>query len=230
VTEPNSSVDPGDLDLLREDGVPSPAVLSRVRTKLATIVPMGGVANPNEGPDASTERLRTGATASLATNTKIAVAFLMGGIAGVSLYASLAKRPSAQLVYVDRPVVLPAPSAPSAESSIAPQTSPVAASVGLRIPSSKSRASQLSEERAILDEARAAMSEGNAQGSLDRLDRHRRLFPKALLAEERDALQVQALVKAARYDEARARANTFRKRVPGSLFLPMVDAAIDSIP
>jgi hypothetical protein len=56
------------------------------------------------------------------------------------------------------------------------------------------------------------------------------LFPSALLGEERDALQAQApWSKAARYDEARAR-DSFRKRTPGSLFLPMVDAAIASIP
>jgi hypothetical protein len=193
-------------------------------------VPIGGGVSPSEGPDASTERRRTGATAALASSAKIAVAFLLGGVVGASLHGSPAKSLSAHAVYVDGPVVVPTPSPPSAESSVAPQASPVAASVGPRIPSSKSRASQLSEERIILEQARDAMLEGDAQGGLDRLDRHRRLFPNAVLAEERDALLVQALVKAARYDEARARADAFRKRTPGSLFLPMVDATIDAIP
>jgi outer membrane protein assembly factor BamD (BamD/ComL family) len=82
----------------------------------------------------------------------------------------------------------------------------------------------------MLDVARTAITEGDAQRGLDRLEQHRRLFPNALLTEERDALQVQALVKAARYDKARARAGEFRRRTPGSLFLPAVDAAIASIP
>jgi hypothetical protein len=43
-------------------------------------------------------------------------------------------------------------------------------------------------------------------------------------------MQVQALVAAGRYDEARVRANVFRKQTRDSLFLPMVDAAIASIP
>ena len=33
-----------------------------------------------------------------------------------------------------------------------------------------------------------------------------------------------------RYDEARARAEAFRKRTPDSLFLPTVESAIASIP
>jgi hypothetical protein len=162
-----------------------------------------------------------------------AVAFLTGGVVGAALYAGLSKPPPPRVVYVDRPVALPAspPPAPSAEASAIAPTVPTAATTIASHPSqSKSHASQLSAERVILDEARAAISQGDAQRGLDRLERHRRLFPNALLAEERDALQVQALVKAGRYDEARARADLFRRRAPGSLFLPMVDAAIDSIP
>jgi hypothetical protein len=51
-----------------------------------------------------------------------------------------------------------------------------------------------------------------------------------MLGEEREVLMVQALVRAARYDEARARATAFRRTVPDSLFLSAVDAAIASIP
>jgi hypothetical protein len=166
-----------------------------------------------------------------------AVAFLTGGVVGAALYATLAKAPPPQVVYIDRPAVLPVPSAappsaapPSAEANTALQTSPSVPPVSPHASPPRSHASQLSEERVLLDEARAAISQGDAQRGIERLERHRRLFPNALLAEERDALQVQALVKAARYDEARARADSFRKRTPGSLFLPMVDAAISSIP
>jgi len=83
---------------------------------------------------------------------------------------------------------------------------------------------------ASLDEARAALVQHDAQRALDALEHHRRAFPRALLAEERDAMRVQALVAAGRYDEARARASAFRKSAHDSLFLRMVDAAIASIP
>jgi hypothetical protein len=72
--------------------------------------------------------------------------------------------------------------------------------------------------------------QGDPVRALDRLDRHRRSFPHPLLAEERDAMRVQALVKAGRYDEARARASIFLKRSPDSLFSSVVNSAIASIP
>ena len=43
-------------------------------------------------------------------------------------------------------------------------------------------------------------------------------------------MSVTAPAYAVGIDEARARADSFRKRTPNSLFLPMVDAAIASIP
>jgi outer membrane protein assembly factor BamD (BamD/ComL family) len=82
----------------------------------------------------------------------------------------------------------------------------------------------------LLDEARAALVQGDASRALERLDQHQTHFPDGLLAEERDAMQVQALVRAERYDEARARAATFRARSPSSLFLSTVESAIGSIP
>jgi outer membrane protein assembly factor BamD (BamD/ComL family) len=82
----------------------------------------------------------------------------------------------------------------------------------------------------ILDEARSALLRGEAQQALDALERHRRTFPSPVLGEERDALQVQALVKAGRYAEARARGEAFGRRVPDSFYLPMVNAALASIP
>jgi hypothetical protein len=163
-----------------------------------------------------------------------AIAFVMGGAVGVAVYAGLAKPPPPRVVYVDRPVLAP-PSAmptPAPLASTTLQQSPTAtatAPVG-HASAAKSRTSQLSAERLILEEARSAIMQGDTQRALDRLERHRRLFANALLGEERDALQVQALVKAGRYDDARVSAESFRKRAPDSIFLPMVEAAIASIP
>jgi hypothetical protein len=157
----------------------------------------------------------------------------LGGAVGAALYAGLTKPPPPRIVYVDRPVAPPPAltTAPSPAPSIGtPQESPLGAASVPHSSTAKSHASQLSAERLILDEARAAIVQGDPRRGLDRLERHRRLFPNPLLAEERDALQVQALVKAGRYDEAKASAEAFRKRTPESIFLPMVEAAIASIP
>ncbi len=237
MSEPNSPVDSRDLELLRADESPDPALRARVRSKLTAIIPMGGGGSPGDAATApNTEARRPSAAGSAVAYGSLGMkvlTFLAGGAAGVALYASLAKAPPQQVVYIDRPVVQPVSSAapPLDESDAVLQTSPPAVKpVAPRSSTSRSHASQLSEERVILDEARAAISRGDTRQGFDSLERHRRLFPNALLAEERDALQVQALVKAARYDDARARADAFRKRAPGSLFLPMVDAAIASIP
>jgi hypothetical protein len=90
--------------------------------------------------------------------------------------------------------------------------------------------SSLRAEREVLDRARSALSGGDATAALALLDRHTTEFPQALLAEEREALAVQALVIGGRYDEARARAARFRAAWPGSLFLPAVEASLASIP
>jgi outer membrane protein assembly factor BamD (BamD/ComL family) len=82
----------------------------------------------------------------------------------------------------------------------------------------------------LLDEARSALAQGDPARALERLQRHRQSFPMPLLGEERDAMWVSALVKAGRYDEARTRAEAFRRRFPDSLFASMVDTAIASIP
>jgi len=43
-------------------------------------------------------------------------------------------------------------------------------------------------------------------------------------------MEVEALVKAGRTAEARAKADAFGRRTPNSLFLPAVESAIESIP
>jgi hypothetical protein len=169
------------------------------------------------------------------------IAFVLGGVVGVGLYTALA--PATRVVYVDRPVssiqaatVATAAATPTAAATAAANELPPAPDTMAAAPSGgepragSTRASQLSAERILLDEARAALAQGDPARAIDRLERHRRTFPQPLLAEERDAMWVQALVKAGRYDEARGRASTFRKRSPDSLFSSVVDSAIDSIP
>jgi hypothetical protein len=189
-----------------------------------------------EAPPQSGALPHAGAAGLLASYGTKAIAFLLGGAVGAALYAGLAKPPPARVVYIDRPVdrpiALPAatPASPPAAPAATPQEPPTTVASVARPSATKSRASQLSAERMILEEARTAIVQGDTQRGLDRLERHRRLFPNPLLAEERDALQVQGLVKAGRYDEARASAEAFRKRAPESIFMPMVEAAIGSIP
>ena len=81
-------------------------------------------------------------------------------------------------------------------------------------------------ERALLDQARVALVAGEAGDVLAALERYARIYRRPRLGEEHDALEIQALVRAGRYDEAHARADAFLRATPRSLFVPAVDAAI----
>jgi hypothetical protein len=230
VSDPDSPIDPRDIELLRTMP-PDPAARALARARLATILPMGGGARTGgDGPASEGGASWARATRSPAPYIVTITTFLLGGVVGAVLHAQLAKPPPARVVYVDRPVAAPPPpSSPPAESNSSARTPPLAVSIS-PAPPSMSRGSQLSAERAILEETRTAIVQGNGQAALDRLEGYRRSFPNPLLSEERDALLVEALVKVGRYDEARARARLLRKRMPDSIFLPMVDAAIRAIP
>jgi hypothetical protein len=234
VSDPSSPVDPKDLALLRAHPPPAIDVKARVRSRLAAAIPSIDGGGDYGGPAGGSPPRTAAGLGSIGSKGAIAAAFLIGGALGAALYARLARAPGPQVVYVERPVAAPPPSSPPSalsaptDATSAPAASATTSTSAARSPSST--ASQLSAERMILDEARAALGRHDAARALDELDRHRRTFPKALLAEERDAMQVQALVAAGRYDEARLRANAFRRHTHDSLFLPVVDAAIGSIP
>jgi hypothetical protein len=90
--------------------------------------------------------------------------------------------------------------------------------------------SSLSEERALLDAARAALGAGDGERALAMTETHQRRFAHPQLAEEREAIAIQALVIAGRFGEARARAARFQEIAPDSLFAPAVLASLASIP
>jgi hypothetical protein len=176
---------------------------------------------------------------------------LAGGVGGGVLHAAFA--PSTErVVYVDRPSSTESPargegsngaieSTPSPERASAerPAHAPTTA-----LPISPARPSPpettasastladsaLTKERAILDEARRALGAGNLDMCVTHLTKHARAFPGGKLAEEREALMVNALVGLGRYAEARQKAERFARRYPHSFLAPSVEAAIAAIP
>jgi hypothetical protein len=61
------------------------------------------------------------------------------------------------------------------------------------------------------------------------LERHVKLFPHGTLTEEREALYVRILVAAGNDEAATQRANSFQRRFPQSIFLPVVERTLLSI-
>jgi hypothetical protein len=93
------------------------------------------------------------------------------------------------------------------------------------LPSHPAGSSTLERERALLDPAQMQINDEPLR-SLALLDEHRKEFPQGALAEERDALEIQALAKANRYAEARRAATLFRAKWPDSPLLPSVESAV----
>ncbi|MEO8180190.1 MAG: hypothetical protein ABI895_15245 [Deltaproteobacteria bacterium] len=84
---------------------------------------------------------------------------------------------------------------------------------------------QLGEEIALLSEIRNNLQSGSAARALEQLAAYRQRFGRPGLAMEADALQVDALCRAGQRDAARAAANAFISRWPGSPLQQRVSAA-----
>ena len=158
-----------------------------------------------------------------------AVIFALGGATGAGVHA-LALRAAAPAPQQELPppptptpaVPTPAIPAPRPDEASARATSPS--------PGAEPRRETLAAERRLLETARAALSRRQSGAAIDALEQHARQFSKGLLAEEREALWVHALVGARRFAEARAKAAQFERAFPGSMLLPTVRASIESIP
>jgi len=93
-------------------------------------------------------------------------------------------------------------------------------------PVAASPATTLAEERRVLEDARRRLAAGDPAGALAEVERHRHTFARGQLAEERDALEVLALLAAGREGEARAQHRRFRARHPHSFLLPSLEEAL----
>jgi outer membrane protein assembly factor BamD (BamD/ComL family) len=96
-------------------------------------------------------------------------------------------------------------------------------------PSESGHDFDLTRERELLESARHDMTEDRFEGALQKIERHLREYPSGRLAPEREALAVQALVVAGRYDDARRRGAEFAERFPRSMFRAAVESTLRSI-
>jgi outer membrane protein assembly factor BamD (BamD/ComL family) len=76
----------------------------------------------------------------------------------------------------------------------------------------------------MLKPAQRAVGQGDYSAALKAIARHRRRFPRGVLAEEREALRVKALRGLGRTAEARGAADSFRRRFPHSALSDTVTA------
>jgi hypothetical protein len=84
----------------------------------------------------------------------------------------------------------------------------------------------LAEQQALLDQARAALGNGNGPAALEAVRAHAARFPESVLAEEREAIAVKALAHLGRRTEARTRLELFENRFPRSPLLPSLRTTV----
>lgn len=194
-------------------------VMASVAVGAAVTAAAAGTAKAAGATTASTASAAV-ATASVAKMAPwILGALLVGGGAGAALHSAFAT-PKTITVTVPGPTVtvtVPAPPATPA-TTVVPTAAKPTSSAG-------DRDTDLAAERALVDRARTALTRGQSASALEALDVHAKQFPRGRLAEEREALAVDALARTGRADEAKARAARFRKTWPSSLFSGVVDSA-----
>ena len=86
---------------------------------------------------------------------------------------------------------------------------------------------RLSEQQALLDQARSSLRRGDGAAALAIAGEHERRYPATDFAEEREAIEILALVMLGRSDEARSRGERFERRFPASLFLPSIRGSLE---
>lgn len=163
----------------------------------------------------------------------LAATFAAGTVAGALGHAALTRAPPIPTAPIDRPAVATTTTATNTTATPAPPPSVAAAPPATplvvtpeQFPArTPPRYESLAAERSLLERARSALARGDATGALAAVGLHEKRYPHGTLAEEREALAVQALSELGN-PEAKERAGQFHKRFPKSLLAPVVDAAV----
>lgn len=147
----------------------------------------------------------------------------------VSVASSDARAPTVALDVVARAAAPVEHSASAAASDAGRAAVSIAADAATMRPSvraSSRGADDLFAETNVIDMARSALARGRASAALEAIEQHQRRFARGQLAEDRESLAVEALVTLGRGDEARRRAEAFRRRWPDGVYRARVDAAL----
>jgi hypothetical protein len=171
------------------------------------------------------------------------IATFVVGVAGGSAGTMLMQRKAVSNAHVVpaqqqvEPALLSPESKKHDEPSVVlePPVPPVRQALPARRPHKKIQAHaerdvDLARERELIEPARSALIRTQAESALAAVGRHETEFPEGQLAEEREAIAVQALVLMGNFEDAKARATSFKQRFPSSLFVPLVESAVASIP
>lgn len=223
-----------DLDrlLAAERDRPGPPPEARARLAARLEATLGPFPDPGSGirpvsPPAAPVVAPTAGASSFAL--PLAVGLVAGGVV-----AALITLRGPDPVPVVTPAVTSAPVTLASVEEPRAEPAPIVLDAGPAPPPPRASASpreeSLAAERALLDEAQRALGSGRSGDALGAISRHAAQFPRGRLSEEREGLAVQALLAAGRRDEARTRAERFKRSHPGSLLLPALESSLGPIP
>lgn len=118
------------------------------------------------------------------------------------------------------------PTAKPTSAASAPARPFASPSSGAQGSGAQSQGQATEDELAAIDAARAALTAGDAANALDRVTRYKKTFRAPQFLDEADALEVQALARLGRTDEARAKADRFVEVHPRSPYTQRVRSAV----
>jgi hypothetical protein len=116
----------------------------------------------------------------------------------------------------------PAPKVVHAKTRVAPAIAPLPAAVPAAV------SADPVAELALLSRARRVLL-ASPERALALTDEHARSYPQGALAEEREVLAIEALVKAGRRDEAQKRRDEFARTHPRSAHLARLGVILDAL-
>lgn len=255
MTDPSDHVQESLREFLHaEKARPNPSleiqqrVLSRLSVSLGLAPDLGNAVPTSAEPDLAPASVRPGILHRIVAHTsgRGLATFLVGAAIGATTYGTVAHfrhpaPPASPIVAAvappapERPHLLPTPEPRTASASSTTTASKPAPSEQHRNRAAEpgldgSRDRGLAAERKLIEMARTSLTRSQTDSALAALRRHSRQFPHGQLAEERESLLVQALVAKGEFAQARERATRFYRQHPQSLFTPVVDQALKSIP
>jgi hypothetical protein len=209
------------------------ATRARVLQRLATSLGPTGTTGHGGGPAASPATPAAISAAPAGVGIPVAVGLALGLVVASAIVLRAPDPPAPPPPIVTAPAATA--SATAAETARV-EPPPIVDAGALPAPRPTSsveappREDSLAAERALLDEAQRALASGRSAEALAGVARHAAEFPRGRLSEEREGLWIRALIAAGRNDEARARAERFKRNHPGSLLVPAIESALGTIP
>lgn len=201
---------------------PSPGDLAGLEKKLAAALPPGTLPGGGSPPAAPAG----GAAGGAKVLAGLAIASAVAG----TLWLARAPEPKVEeaprAAATTEPTPSVAPAAPAIET--APPVVSAAPSARPTLPKPSAAPIPPLPETTMLKDAHEALLHGAPDRALALAEGHARAYPRGALAQEREVIAIESLVRLGRRGEALARARSFHAAFPGSSHGERVDRLVET--